>query len=251
MVPITSVDDLAAQAVPADCRRSLRAMGLGRDTHAALRADVRLPMATESRRPVPAGRVRQRRDDRSRKTWKFATPPQGHEYLSHSSTPTARDSSCSSSSTSGLTLRPCADIKSSGGSGELRTRLATEQEIAATRSSASSSIRRAGRWLAFRAVTETARTRLRSRRTSSTYRLPGHSFGRRPAHDRRPAGLRLPPYGPSESGAQVRLQRRQSLHAVRPVDHHVLYPVVMQTPSKSRSSRRARVPGMKVASTDR
>ncbi|HWT03872.1 MAG TPA: DUF6049 family protein, partial [Pyrinomonadaceae bacterium] len=163
MVAVTSVDDLAAQDVPV--RLSPQPPGKWRwvGTRTLLYApDNRLPMATEFTATVPAGTKSANGGTiAAEKTWKFATPPPRVKSSYPSSyTPTARDQlmfvEFDQRVDPAAVLRT---IKVNGGSGELRVRLATEQEIAADKVvSQLAKSAEAGRWLAFRAVTETGET---------------------------------------------------------------------------------------------
>ncbi len=163
MVAITSVDDLAAQDVPV--RLSPQPPGKWRwvGTRTLLYVpDNRLPMATEFTATVPAGTKSANGGTiATTKTWKFATPPpQVRSSYPYPSTPTARDQLMFVEFDQ--RIDPAAvlrTIKVQGGSGELKIRLATEQEIAADKV-VSQLVKAAesGRWLAFRAVTETGET---------------------------------------------------------------------------------------------
>src|SRR5215211_3963697 len=163
MVAVTSVDDLAAQDVPV--RLSPQPPGKWRwvGTRTLLYSpDNRLPMATEFTATVPAGTKSANGGSiATEKTWKFATPPpQVRGSYPSSSTPTARDQlmflEFDQRVDPAAVLRT---VKVQGGSGELKVRLATEQEIAADKVvSQLVKAAEAGRWLAFRAVTETGET---------------------------------------------------------------------------------------------
>ncbi|HJU55233.1 MAG TPA: MG2 domain-containing protein, partial [Pyrinomonadaceae bacterium] len=163
MVAITSVDDLAAGDVPV--RLSPQPPGKWRwvGTRTLLYVpDNRLPMATEFTATVPAGTKSANGGTiATTKTWKFATPPpQVRSSYPYSSTPTARDQLMFVEFDQ--RIDPAAvlrTIKVQGGSGDLKIRLATEQEIAADKVvSQLAKAAESGRWLAFRAVTETGET---------------------------------------------------------------------------------------------
>ncbi|HYG79098.1 MAG TPA: Ig-like domain-containing protein, partial [Pyrinomonadaceae bacterium] len=163
MVAVTSVDDLAAQEVPV--RLSPQPPGKWRwvGTRTLLYApDNRLPMATEFTATVPAGTKSANGGSiATEKTWKFATPPpQVRSSYPSNYAPTARDQLMFVEFDQ--RIDPAAvlrTIKVQGGSGELKIRLATEQEVAADKViSQLAKSAEAGRWLAFRAVTETGET---------------------------------------------------------------------------------------------
>ncbi len=163
MVAVTSVDDLAAQDVPV--RLSPQPPGKWRwvGTRTLLYVpDNRLPMATEFTAIVPAGtKSASGGTIATEKTWKFATPPpQLKSYYPYSSTPVAREQLMFVEFDQ--RIDPAAvlrTIKVQGEKGELKIRLATEQEIAADKVvSQLVKSAEAGRWLAFRAVTETNET---------------------------------------------------------------------------------------------
>ncbi len=163
MVAVTSVDDLAAQDVPV--RLSPQPPGKWRwvGTRTLLYApDNRLPMATEFTATVPAGTKSANGGTiATEKTWKFATPPpQLRSSYPYSGTPVSREQLMFVEFDQ--RIDPAAvlrTIKVPGASGDLRLRLATEQEIAADKvvSQLAKSAEQ-GRWLAFRAVTETGET---------------------------------------------------------------------------------------------
>jgi uncharacterized protein YfaS (alpha-2-macroglobulin family) len=163
MVAVTSVEDLAAQDVPV--RLSPQPPGKWRwvGTRTLLYApDNRLPMATEFTAVVPAGtKSANGGATATEKTWKFATPPpQLKSSYPYSTTPVARDQLMFVEFDQ--RIDPAAvlrTIKVQGEKGELKVRLATEQEIAADKV-VSQLVKSAegGRWLAFRAVTETNET---------------------------------------------------------------------------------------------
>ncbi len=163
MVAITSVDDLAAQDVPV--RLSPQPPGKWRwvGTRTLLYApDNRLPMATEFTATVPAGTKSANGGViAAEKTWKFATPPPTlRSSYPDSVTPVSREQLMFVEFDQ--RIDPAAvlrTIKVQGGSGYLKLRLATEQEIAADKV-ISQLVKYAeqGRWLAFRAVTETGET---------------------------------------------------------------------------------------------
>ncbi|HEY0380094.1 MAG TPA: alpha-2-macroglobulin family protein [Pyrinomonadaceae bacterium] len=163
MVAVTSVDDLAAADVPV--RLSPQPPGKWRwvGTRTLLYApDNRLPMATEFTAVVPAGTKSANGGTiTTEKTWKFATPPpQLRSSYPSSTTPVSREQlmfvEFDQRIDQAAVLRT---IKIQGEKGELKIRLATEQEIAADKVvSQLVKSAEAGRWLAFRAVTETNET---------------------------------------------------------------------------------------------
>ena len=166
MVSVTSVDDLAAQDVPV----KLNPQPAGRWRWVGTKTllfvpDGRFPMATSYSVSVPAGtRSANGGTLASGKTWSFNTPP-----------PQAKTMFPYSGNTYGLDpiiflefdqrIDPAAvlgSIKLVAGNGTvLRTRLASEAEIAADKT-VSQLVKAAekNRWLAFRAVTATGETRL-------------------------------------------------------------------------------------------
>jgi uncharacterized protein YfaS (alpha-2-macroglobulin family) len=165
MVAVTSNDDLAAQDVPVKLTPQPPGKWRWVGTKTLLYVpDGRMPMATEYTATVSAGtRSINGGTFPATKTWKFTTPtPTIKSSYPYSPTPVARDAIMFVEFDQ--RIDPAAvlrTVKVFGGSGELKIRLATPEEIAAdkTVSQLAKSAER-GRWLAFRAVVaETGETR--------------------------------------------------------------------------------------------
>jgi uncharacterized protein YfaS (alpha-2-macroglobulin family) len=157
MVAVTSNDDLAAQDVPV--RLTPQPPGKWRwvGTRTLLYVpDGRLPMATEFTATVAAGTKSANGGIfPTTKTWTFATPaPQVKTSYPYSPTPVARDALMFLEFDQ--RIDPAAvlsTIKVMGGAGELKTRLATPEEVAADKNVGPlAKAAEKGRWLAFRAI---------------------------------------------------------------------------------------------------
>ena len=165
MVAVTSNDDLAAQEVPVKLTPQPPGKWRWVGTKTLLFVpDNRFPMATTYTATVAAGMKSANGGTfPATKTWSFSTPtPTLKSYYPYSGPPVGRDALMFVEFDQ--RIDPAAvlnTIKVIGGSGQLRLRLATPEEIVADKMvSQLAKNAEQGRWLAFRAVTETGDTRL-------------------------------------------------------------------------------------------
>jgi uncharacterized protein YfaS (alpha-2-macroglobulin family) len=163
MVAVTSNDDLAAQDVPVKLTPQPAGKWRWVGTKTLLFVpDGRFAMATQYSATVVAGtKSAQGGALPATKTWVFTTPtPQVKTSYPYSHIPVARDALMFIEFDQ--RIDPAAvlnTIKVSGGSNALKLRLATEAEVAADKTvSQLAKSAEKGRWLAFRAITETGET---------------------------------------------------------------------------------------------
>ncbi|MDT4968148.1 MAG: alpha-2-macroglobulin [Acidobacteriota bacterium] len=164
MVAVTSNDDLASQDVPVKLTPQPPGKWRWVGTKTLLFVpDGRFPMATQySAAVVPGTKSANGGEVLANKTWSFATPaPTVKSSYPYSGTPIARDSLMFAEFDQ--RLDPAAvlnSIKVTSGTTQLRTRLATKEEIEADKYVGPlAKAAEKGRWLAFRAITETGETR--------------------------------------------------------------------------------------------
>ncbi|HKQ99685.1 MAG TPA: alpha-2-macroglobulin family protein [Pyrinomonadaceae bacterium] len=163
MVAVTSNDELAAGAVPVQLTPQPAGKWRWVGTKTLLFVpDGRFAMATTYSATVPAGTKSANGGTlQAAKTWTFVTPPpQVKSSYPNSYTPVARDALMFLEFDQ--RINPAAvlsTIKVSGNTGALKLRLATEAEIAADKVvSQLAKGAESGRWLAFRAITDTGET---------------------------------------------------------------------------------------------
>jgi uncharacterized protein YfaS (alpha-2-macroglobulin family) len=166
MVAVTSNDDLAAQAVPVKLTPQPPGKWRWVGTKTLLFVpDGRFPMATQYTASVAAGTKSANGGTiSSNKTWTFATPPPTVKAsYPDSNTPVARDALMFVEFDQRIDAAAVLNtVKVTGGAGQLKIRLANEEEIAADKVvSQLAKDAGKGRWLAFRAInSETGETRL-------------------------------------------------------------------------------------------
>ncbi len=165
MVAVTSVDDLAAQDVPVKLTPQPPGKWRWVGTKTLLFVpDGRFPMATQYSATVAAG-IKSANGGTfpATKSWTFATPPpQVKTSYPFSSTPMTRDALMFVEFDQHIDpVAVLNTIKVVAGSGQLKIRLATQQEIDADKTiSQLAKSAQQGRWLAFRAINaETGDTR--------------------------------------------------------------------------------------------